>query len=255
MQEDLKQQALDVAHTIASDMISEGAQAVYLTGSWARGDAHPESDLDIRAVGPERDKHLFRKDGFLVSSEWQTKEQQLETFEDPEKVGSVVPGWRSAVLLQDPDGVAADIKQAAEVWTWDRVKDSIDAAISNQLAHYSEEVHSLYTNLEMDLSLGAAIQRGMVAKQMAPIVAIHERILYETEKELWDLVADKMGPEWEKVQEGALGLEGDFTSGCKATFELFQMTVDHTGKTGDPSKDEVIAHAYELASKGISKLS
>lgn len=254
MEEDLKQQALDAAHAIASEMISEGAQAVYLTGSWARGDAHRESDLDIRSVGPERDKHLFRRDGFLVSSEWQTKEQQLETFEDPEKVGSVIPGWRSAVLLQDPNGVAAELKQAAERWTWDRVEDEIDEVIADQLAHYSEEVHSLFTNLEMDLSLGAAVQKGMVAKQLAPIVALHERILYETEKELWDLVADKMGPKWETVQETALGLEGDFTAGCKATFELFQLTVDHIGETGDAATDEVIAHAYELAGKGIDKL-
>jgi hypothetical protein len=255
MEEDLKQQALNTAHTIASEMVKEGAQAVYLTGSWARGDAHRESDLDIRAVGPERDKHLFRKNGFLVSSEWQTKEQQLETFEDPEKVGSVIPGWRSAVLLEDPDGVAADLQETAEAWTWKRVEDKIDEAISDQLAHYSEEVHSLYTNLEMDLSLGAAVQRGMVAKQLAPIVALHERILYETEKELWDLVADKMGPRWEEVQQRALGLEGDFTSGCKATFELFRLTVDHIRRTGDASTDEVIAHAYELAAKGIARLS
>src|SRR5687767_7863203 len=115
------ERALEVARAEAEAMVSEGAEAVFLTGSHARGDAHPESDLDIRAVGEGSYPPLKRHDEFLVSTSWTTREDNEKTFKDPSAVGQAVPGWRSAVIIHDPDGIAAAFKARAERWGWDEI--------------------------------------------------------------------------------------------------------------------------------------
>ncbi len=246
---------MKVAHTIADRYSKEGAEAVYLTGSWARGDAHQESDLDIRVIGPERDKHLFREGGFLVSSQWMPAEEQRAGFDDPAEVGSVVPGWRSAVILSDPSGTAARLKEEAENWTWERVESARNDLVGQEMAKYAEELHSLVGNLDQDLLLGAAIQRNAVAGQLAPILALHLKILYETEKELWDLVAERMGDGWEDTQKTALGVDGSsFLKSCVATFRLFNLAASEVDKVLSAEQREVVNHTRDLADQAIEKL-
>ena len=245
---DLRKRAIDAAHDLAKQLIDEGAEAVILTGSWARGDAHPESDLDLRVVGESKPKRLQRHQGFLVSTAWQPEDKHRELFEEPEEVGSIVPGWRSAILLEDPNGVAAKLQREAEEWTWDRVDtSSADKYVATEITKLAEEVHSLFSNLDQDISTGAAMQRSTVALETAPVMAVHHRLLYESEKKLWDLVGERQGEGWDKAQETALGEGGeDFLATCDAAFALFTMAAKETRDLLNDDQREVVEHAMTL---------
>jgi hypothetical protein len=249
MTEELKERALRAASEVAARLVREGAEAVILTGSWARGDAHPESDLDLRVVGKEKPKRLERHGGFLVSTAWQTEDQHRKLFENPEEVGSIIPGWRSALLLEDPKGVAAKLQREAEAWTWDRVDPgSIDEHVATEITKLAEEVHSLYSNLDQGISTGAAMQRSTVALDVAPVMAVHHRLLYESEKKLWDLVGEKQGDAWHEAQEAALGEHGeDFLTSCVAAFDLFSMAAGTTKRLLSDDQREVVEHARGLS--------
>jgi hypothetical protein len=249
----LSQVAHAAAEEIAEQLGDAGAQAVILTGSWARGDAHPESDLDLRVVGDEKPKTLSRHGDFLVSQAWLPEDDHLGAFETPDEVGSIVPGWRSAKLLFDPDGIAERIQKEAEAWTWDRIDDAkADDHVAKELAKLAEEVHSLYSNLDQEIATGAAMQRSTIALETAPVMAVHHRLLYESEKKLWDLVSEQQGPRWEKAQEAALNENGeDFFESCIAAFDLFRMAAETARSTLDGDRLEVVEHALSLSPKKL----
>lgn len=247
--------AIRTASELAEEAADDGAKAVYLTGSWARGDAHRESDLDIRVIGPGSPKTLFRRNDFLVSCEWQSEQEHRKALDDIEEVGSVVPGWRSAHLLHDPDGIAASVQKEANEWDWNRVEDKIDKHVAGEITKYAEEVHSLIGNLDQGLRSGAAMERNMIVAGLAPALSVHLRLLYETEKELWDLVGEKMGDGWSELQAKAVGEnDEDFTTSCSAALQLFRLAVERTKETLDERQREVVDHACGLATAKIADL-
>ena len=102
--------ALSTVRLVAEELVERGASAVVLAGSHARGDAGPESDLDDIVVGLEDFScSLERREGFLVSVSERPFEKHCEAFEDPGSVCSAVPGWREALAVYDPDGLAASL--------------------------------------------------------------------------------------------------------------------------------------------------
>ena len=108
-----------IAQRVAYELAETGARAVVLVGSHARGDAGPESDLDLFAIGPETFSwRLELRDGLLVSSSMKPYEAHAEDFGLPEKVCKAVPGWREAVVLHDPQGLVASLVRQAREWTW-----------------------------------------------------------------------------------------------------------------------------------------
>ena len=109
--------ALSTARLVAEELVERGASAVVLAGRGARG-AGPESDPDIVKVGPEESSwRLERRDGFLVSVSTRPFERHREAFALPQKVCSPVPGWREALVVYDPDGLAASLIEEVRAWT------------------------------------------------------------------------------------------------------------------------------------------
>jgi hypothetical protein len=213
-----------------------------------RGDAYRESDVDIHAVGRGPHYMLERYHGFLVSVSWATARQHRQAFKDPSIVGGIIPAWRNAVILYDPKGIAKALKQEALRWQWDLLGKSAERWVAEQPAGYAEEVHRLIGDLQLQRDSAASVQRSLLAIHMASILAVHHRILYDSENQLWDLVSEKMGVRWAQLQKVALGISGQsFEETCRAALQLFVLAGREVGNLLNKRQYQVVAHACEIA--------
>ncbi len=240
--------ALELARQLVPELIEKGAKAVALVGSHARGDATSASDLDLVVVGDGPAYLLDVRDGVLVAQSWATEEEHRRRFDSPGEVGASVPGWREAVLLHDPGGVAASLKQEALDWGWARLGEPCDQWVSGKIVGYAEEVQKLVAALGLGRALSAAVQRDLLAVHLAPILAVHHRLLYSTENTLWDQVADAMGEEWRRTQAAALATGGEtFEQSCAAALRLFRLAVETVRPLLDDRQLTVARQALALA--------
>jgi predicted nucleotidyltransferase len=68
----MDKRVLLVSQAVSRRLVRQGAKAVGVFGSWARGDAYEESDIDIHAIGRGPCYRLEQHQGFLVSISWMT---------------------------------------------------------------------------------------------------------------------------------------------------------------------------------------
>lgn len=241
--------ALEIADGVAAELESLGAAAVVLMGSFARGTQGPHSDLDIVAIGPASDAWLEIRDGLLVSVSVATPDEIEYAFLRPERVGCFIPGWRDAVILRDRDGSAARNIRRAREWSWDELDAAAcDRHVARELCGLAEEAHKLVNLLLAGNPTGAAIQRNLLATRLAVILAVHLRLLYDSENDLWTLVNERMGPEWANVQARALGLGGEaFAITCNAALELYRLACAAARQLFDERQLAVVERALAVA--------
>lgn len=209
---------------VVAELTGEGAAAVVLVGSHARGTATLHSDVDVYAIGEGREYELRRRDGWLVSVSWRTEEAVRASFRKPATCALAVPAWRDAVVWFERDGVAEGLMDEARRWRWEDVEGA-DAWCVEEFAGYEEEVGKLRGALERGDEMSAALWRNVLAMRMAPILRVRLRLLQEREEEAWPSVAAALGEEWKAAQRAALGLDGaGFETSCLAALSLWEMT-------------------------------
>jgi len=237
-----------VVKALVPELAAAGASSVLVTGSQACGDAHRESDVDVLVLGVGEEYRLRRCEPHLVSISWTTPEQVRELFSAPD-AAFVVPGWRTALVVYDPKNAAAELQAAAQAWTWETVGDErCNAHVAAAVTGLAEELHKLVTARELDRKWTAAVQRSLLALQLAGAMAVHHRMIYDSENRLWDLVAGRMGPAWMRAQSAALADAGQpFDESCRAALDLYCLAAHVAEGLFSAEQQEVVAHALRLA--------
>lgn len=248
----MNRRVLQVGRAVSRRLVGQGAEAVVLFGSWVREDAYKESDIDIQAIGRGPDYRLERVQDFLISVSWATARQHRQAFKDPSKAGGIIPAWRNAAIICDPRGIACALKQDAQRWQWEPLSKQADRWVAEEITGWAEEVHRLIGNLQLGRRGAAAVQRSVLAIKMAPILAVHHRILYDTENQLWNLVSARMGKEWAQLQSIALG-EGNqnFEDTCGAALQLYTIVAREVRHLLNRRQYQVVAHACEIAGHSL----
>ena len=248
----MDRRTLQVSRAVSRRLVRQGAEAVFLFGSRVRGDAYEESDIDIHAIGRESHYRLERYKGFLLSVSWMTARQHRQAFKDPSKAGGIIPAWRNAAIMHDPKGIAGSLKQEAKRWEWELLSKQADRWVAEEIAGWAEEVHRLIGSLQLGRRSAAAVQRLVLAIKMAPVLAVHHRILYDTENQLWNLVSARMGTKWAQLQSTALG-EGDQSFGdtCRAALQLYAIVAREVRHLLNRRQYQVVAHACEIAGHSL----
>jgi hypothetical protein len=234
---------------IADELLGAGAEAVVLSGSWARGAATAESDVDLYALGTGPAYRLERRAGLLWSLSWRSVAEERAAFDDPRAAGIVVPAWRAARLLRDPHGVAAALQTEARAWTWARLPvESRGRWAAEELTGYAEEVHKLVNNAARGRWQVAAVQRAVLALRLAPLLAPLLEIMCDSEDALWEAVGAELGAEWCAAQAAALGSGGEaLDTSCAAALTLFSLAAEVVDPWLDVRQRAVVAHALALA--------
>lgn len=226
-------------------LVSEGAAAVVLTGSHARHAAGADSDIDITAIGDGRaTAQMEVLGGELFSIAWRTVEGERAAMHDPARAGAAVPAWRVVRVLHDPHDVATALQREARDWRWELISDACDAWVAEQVTGYAEEVHKLVGAKRRNDRLAIATQRSILALRLGPIMAVAQRILYESENVLWHLLAEAIGDTWRAAQERAFGMNGESLHGsADAALELYGLLAREAGPHLDGRQRPVVERA------------
>jgi len=122
--------------------------------------------------------------------------------------------------------------------------------IAEKFTGWSEEVHKLANALAAGRLNAAAVQRNLLATHLAPILAVHFRILYESENYLWDIISERIGAEWAETQSRAFGLNGeDFETTCRTALRLYVLTAREVDALLDGRQRAVVQYAAGLADR------
>lgn len=232
------------AEVVAELMMDGGALGAALMGSHARGDAHPLSDVDI--VGLGRGAADFREeDGVILSISWVEPEAAMASFTMPHELVMTVPGWRAALPLSDPNGRVAEVIAAARNWCWSAdLDDKAREWLANEVTGYCEEVFGLVRSIESSDDYPAAVVRSVFALRCANLIAVRHGVLYDSEKHLWGLIADRQGGSWRRMQDAAFALDGESVgSSARAALQLFQMVVEESWPDLSAAQRVVVDHA------------
>lgn len=213
-----------------------------------RGDFYKESDVDLIVLGRGPEYRLERHGGHLFSISWRTLSQLRGVFDDPAEAAGAILGWRGAVILLDPKRIARSWRTEAQRWTWDRVVRKCDRWVAEQITGYAEDVQKLWGAMRQRRNTVAAAYRGILATRLSEIMAVHRRILYDGDYELFAKVSKAMGPSWRRAQTTAFGTRpGTFRQSCQAAMKLYAIAAAEVRDLLDDRQYAVVAHACQVA--------
>lgn len=221
-----RRRARRVADELTRDLVRRGARAVVLGGSWARGDARRESDLDLWVFGLRSGHEVRWRDPFLVTITRTSEARERTKLRHPPYVGGSVPGWKVAVALHDPDGIARRLRSTANRFRWEAISHDCDRWVAEQTVGWAEEAVKLVRALATGSDATAAVQRDLLADHLGFVMAIHRREFWDSENEFWERIGRRVGGAWAQAQQRALGVRRTtLQRSCRAALSLYALTV------------------------------
>lgn len=201
---------------LVEELTVPGVSGLALTGSRARGDDSPESDVDLlrlvdRAPRTAREQYSLRYvEGLLVSLSSNTLAAKRAELAQPETAIWTVAGLRQARLLYDRDGGLAELLGVARAFDWAPLRARARDFASAEMAGCAEEVHKLVGALQRPDSDGTLVYACLsMAHGLGRALAVAHELLIETENvylaRLWQ--ASGEDSEWSRLHRATLGLE------------------------------------------------
>jgi predicted nucleotidyltransferase len=227
-------------------LVEQGAKATLLTGSHARGQARPDSDVDFFAVGDGPEGWMELVDGRLVAVYWWSPEEVRRRLMDPESALLTVRSWRDGELIDDPTGVGAELKREAAEWTWEKIEREADAWVADKLVVWSEYVPKLAAAVAAGRHLDSAALRARLTVQLGELFAVRRRLVEQSENGFWETVAEAGGPDWRNALERALAPAGE-EDAAAAVVELFRVVAQDVEPLLDERQREVVEYSLGVS--------
>lgn len=215
--DDLEGVSLDkvLLDALVAEFCGTGVAGLALTGSHARGDAGPHSDLDLLrfsdlAPGRSRDEYQLRYvDDLLVSVSTRTFASKRAELRDPARAIWGVAGLRQARVLYDREGELCALLEEAHAFDWAPLRGAARELLGEELSGCAEEVHKILGALERDDDSALLYASLGLALALAKLVAVAEELVIETENRYFDQLHAAVGADsrWSRLHRLAIGLE------------------------------------------------
>ena len=246
--EELEPDVRQVVDRVTSRLLEQGAKAVVLTGSTARGRAGPQSDVDFFAIGDGPSERHQLVEGRMVGVHWFSPEDARQRLADPSRAMIAAFGWRNAIVVADPTGVGDELRREAEEWSWEKIEKEADAWVCDELVAWAEYIGKLASALEGGRVLDACAIRAETAVRLGRLVAVTRRITSESENGFWETIASAAGPEWRDALTQALACDGeDVETSAAAAIRLFALLAGDVRERLEQQQLEVVEHALGIA--------
>jgi hypothetical protein len=201
--------------SLLTEIVNPETLGVTMAGSFARGQGSRFSDVDLQLYVAEKPRGLigslvFRQwKGIPVSVHYDTLEDERAKLSRPWQAIWAVPGLRQALVLHDPSGAVARLKQAALDFEWAPLQPLADQFASLELSSSAEEVYKILGGLDADNESKTLYAVLGLTLNLAKIVATQRGLLVETENRYFDLIQESIGrgSEWTRLFRLALGAE------------------------------------------------
>jgi hypothetical protein len=244
-----------------------GIKAIAFTGSYARGESGPFSDIDLLRLVEDppcdqvTDSGTYLIDEKLVVVSNVTPVQVEEWFTRPETAVNVIIGIRNSRLLIDRDGAFAAIQAKANTFEWDAaMQQKATVWASKQMVGWIEEVHKGLEGLRRH-DIGRMLNsRFGCSWGLSKLMQVQRGILISGDNAFYDEVAQAVGieSEWVKLRRIAFGIED--TNGTApslheqvlAGLRLYVLTAELLQDNFEPKEALLVNRTVELIKKTLS---
>lgn len=233
----------DLVLAIGIRKYDEATVGVLLTGSFARGNATPQSDVDLIVSSADIQsggQRIFRHRGRLVILKIQPRETLTGILVDPRSACRYLTGLTHSVPLVDHDGFLRDLLDKARNFEWtDELIFSAHRKAASELIGWLEEVHKGVAGLESGDS-GRMLQAVHGCSWgMLRVAQLHLRVLEGSDNTVVDDITAAVGSasRWSTLLRTAIGLtEARLSVRVKAGLELFCATAKLAGSSFLPDE-------------------
>jgi hypothetical protein len=189
--------------------------AIVLTGSHARVDAGPHSDIDVlRLLGSSAAQTSaagsYLVEGQLIVVSDITSAEVEGWFTLPETAVRVISGLRLAYPLIDREERFAGIQRRARAFTWDvALQERADRWASQQMAGWAEEAHKGLEGLRRGDAGRLLNARHGLSFGLCRVMQVQRGILETGDNAFYEEVAEAIGPSssrWVQLLRLAFGI-------------------------------------------------
>ncbi|GGJ41234.1 nucleotidyltransferase domain-containing protein [Deinococcus roseus] len=240
----------DLLQELTAQLVQEGAEAVLLLGSMARGEEVLYSDLDLHAVYqtvPTYQQRIFYQNGQLVTISFYTWDRKELAFTDAQTALWNIEGMRHTRILHDPEGRFADLQKRALAFEWREVQDAALVRISSHLYNTIEESHKVMGALTTHNPEKCLFALQGMQWPLAEASAFANGALIVTENRYWSTIRDReQDPVWRENFWTMLGFtDASILERGVAGLRLYLRTFELYGQHVKPEQRQTVQQAVQ----------